>query len=126
MAKDFSFDMERFKKFEGTLLPPRSPEETFKLKSGIYIDAAIFAKAALDRIDPTYQAKIVVLLIPGGGNHYVCSFKKSSKLFMMDYGIPYPSIVGVHGPFNSLDEYKLFFEKNHPTIKHVQGITYLR
>ncbi len=126
MAKDFSFDMERFKRFEGTLPPPRTPEETFKLKSGIYIDAAIFAKAALDRIDPLYQAKIVVLLIPGGRNHYVCSFKRSGKLFVVDYGTPYQSITGVHGPFNSLEEYKLFFEKNHPTIKHVQGITYLR
>lgn len=126
MSKDFCFDSERFKKFEGTLPPPRTPEETFKLKSGIYIDSAIFAKAALDRIDPLYQAKIVVLLIPGGGNHYVCSFKKSGRLFMMDYGTPYSSMVGVHGPFNSLEEYKRFFEKNHPTTKHVQAITYLR
>ena len=126
MAKDFSFDAERFRRFEGTLPPPRTPEETFKLKSGIYIDAAIFAKATLNRINPSYQAKIVVLLIPGGANYYVCSFKQEGKLFMMDYGTPYPSIVGVHGPFNSLEEYKAFFEKNHPTIKRVQAITYLR
>jgi len=126
MAKDFSLDMERFKRFEGTLPPPRTPEETFKLKSGIYIDAAIFARATLNRIDPSYQAKIAVLLIPGGANHYVCSFKKEGKLFIMDYGTPHQSIVGVHGPFNSLEEYKLFFEKNHPTIKRVQAITYLR
>ncbi len=126
MAKDFSLDTERFKKFEGTLPPPRTPEETLKLKSGIYIDAAIFAKATLNRIDPSCQAKIVVLLIPGGANHYACSFRKDGRLFIMDYGTPYPSIVGVHGPFNSLDEYKVFFEKNHPTIKRVQAITYLR
>ncbi len=126
MAKDFSFDAERFKRFEGTLPPPRTPEETFKLKSGIYIDAAIFARATLNRIDPSYQAKIVVLLIPGGANHYVCSFKKDGKLFTMDYGTPYQSIAGVHGPFNSLEEYKAFFERNHPTIKRVQAITYLR
>ena len=126
MAKDFSLDTERFKRFEGTLPPPRTPEETFKLKSGIYIDAAIFAKATLNRIDPSYQAKIVVLLIAGVANHYVCSFKKEGKLFVMDYGTPYQSIVGVHGPFNSLEEYKAFFEKNHPTIKRVQTITYLR
>jgi len=126
MAKDFSFDTERFKRFEGTLPPPRTPEETFKLKSGIYIDAAIFAKATLNRIDPSYQAKIVVLLIPGGANHYVCSFKKEGKLFIMDYGTPYKAVDGVRGPFNSLEEYKRFFEKNHPIIKHVQAITYLR
>ena len=125
MAKDFSLDMERFRRFEGTLPPPRTPEETFKLKSGIYIDAAIFAKATLNRIDSSYQAKIVVLLIPGGANHYVCSFKKEDKLFIIDYGTPYPSIVGVHGPFHSLEGYKQFFEKNHPTVKRVEAITYL-
>jgi len=126
MAKDFSLDTERFRRFEGTLPPPRTPEETFKLKSGIYIDAAIFAKATLNRIDPSYQAKIVVLLIPGGANHYACSFKLEGKLFIMDYGTPYQSIVGVHGPFNSLEGYKLFFERNHPTIKRVNGVTFLR
>jgi hypothetical protein len=126
MAKDFSSDTERFKRFEGTLPPPRTPEETFKLKSGIDIDAAIFAKAVLNRIDSSYQAKIVVLVIFGGANHYVCSFKKEGSLFIMDYGIPYPSIVGVHGPFHSLEEYRRFFEKNHPTIKRIEAITYLR
>ena len=44
MENEFSFDTERFERFKGTLPPPRTPEETFKLKSGIYIDAAIFAK----------------------------------------------------------------------------------
>ena len=126
MAKDFSLDTERSRRFEGTLPPPRTPEETFKLKSGIHIDAAIFATATLNRINPSYQAKIVVLLIPGGANHYVCSFTDQGKLFIMDYGTPYQAIVGVHGPFNSLEGYKTFFEKNHPTIKHVEAITYLR
>jgi len=126
MEKDFSLDAERFKRFEGTLPPPRTPEETFKLKSGIYIDAAIFAKETLNRIDPSYSAKIVVLLIGGGANHYVCSFVREGKLFIMDYGTPYKTIVGVHGPFRSLEEYKVFFEKNHPTAKNVQAITYLR
>jgi len=126
LEKDFSFDTERFKRFEGTLPPPRTPEETFELKSGIYIDAVVFARESLNRIDPSYQAKIVVLLIGGGTNHYVCSFKEEGKLFIMDYGTPYKMMVGVHGPFNSLREYKIFFEKNHPVIKNVQDITCLR
>jgi len=125
MGKDFSFDAERFKRFEGTLPPPRTPEETFKLKSGIYVDAAIFAKETLNRIDPSYHAEIVVLLFGRGANHYVCSFKKGGKILIMDYGTPYKTMVGVHGPFNSLKEYKVFFEKNHPIIKSVQAITYL-
>jgi hypothetical protein len=125
MEKDFTFDMERFKRFEGTLPPPRTSEETFKLKSGIYIDAAIFAKETLNRIDPSYHAQIVVLLVGRGANHYACAFKKNGRIFIMDYGTPYKTIVGVHGPFNALEEYKVFFEKNHPIIKSVQAITYL-
>jgi hypothetical protein len=125
MEHEFSFDMERFERFKGTLPPPRTPEETFKLKSGIYIDAAIFAKEALNRIDPSYKAQIVVLLIGRGANHYVCSLKRDGSIFIMDYGTPYRKMVGVHGPFNSLEEYKVFFERNHPTIKSVQAITYL-
>jgi len=126
MEKDFSFDAERFKRFEGTLPPPRTPEETFKLKSGIYIDAAVFSKEVLNRIDASYKAQIVVLFIGRGANHYVCSFNKDGKIFMMDYGTPHKTMVGVRGPFSSLEEYRLFFEKNHPTIKNVQAITYLR
>ena len=126
MEKDFSLDRERFKRFEGTLPPPRTPEETFKLKSGIYIDAAIFAKETLNRINPSYKAQIVVVLIRRGANYYVCSFKKGGRILIMDYGAPYKTMVGVHGPFNSLEEYKVFFERNHPTIKSVQAITYLR
>ena len=126
MAKDFSLDAERFKRFEGTLPPPRTPEETFKLKSGIYIDAAVFAKEVLNRIDPSYKAQIVVLFFGRGVNHYVCSLKKDGRIFIMDYGTPYRAMVGVHGPFNSLEDYRLFFEKNHPTLKNVRAITYLR
>ena len=125
LAKEFSFDGERFKKFEGTLPPPQTPEETFKLKSGIYIDAAIFARETLNRIDPSYKAKIVVLILRRGASHYVCSFIKEGKIFIMDYGTPYKTMVGVHGPFNTLEEYKTYFEKRHPVIKNIQTITYL-
>lgn len=126
LERDFSLDMVRFKKFEGTLPPPRTPEETFYLKSGIYIDVATFAKETLNRIGPSYKAKIVVLLIrPSVANHYVCSFVKDSKLFMIDYGTPYRAVTGIHGPYNSLEEYKKFYEKNHPVKRHVEAIRYL-
>lgn len=126
LERDFSLDMVRFKKFEGTLPPPRTPEETFYLKSGIYIDVATFAKETLNRIGPSYKAKIVVLLIrPNVANHYVCSFVKDGKLFMIDYGTPYRAVTGIHGPYNSLEEYKKFYEKNHPIKRHVEAIRYL-
>ena len=126
MENDFSFDEERFEKFKGTLPIPRTPQETFRLKSGIYIDAAMFSKEALNRINPSYKAQIVILVIrPYGFNHYVCSFRKEGKLFIMDYGTPYKEVTGIHGPYSSLEEYKKFYEKNHPMKGEIEAITYL-
>ncbi len=126
MEKDFSVDMERYKKFEGTLPVPRAPRETFQLKSGIYIDAAVFAEESLNRIDPSYKAQVVVLITrPSGLNHYVCSFKKEGKIFIMDYGTPYKELTGLRGPYASLEGYKKFYEENHPRKIRVEAITYL-
>jgi hypothetical protein len=126
MENDFSFDKERYEKFEGTLPIPRTPEETFQLKSGIYIDAATFLKETLNRINPSYKAQIVILIIrPYGFNHYACSFRKDGKLFIMDYGTPYKEVTGIHGPYSSLEEYKKFYEKNHPMKGEIEAITYL-
>jgi hypothetical protein len=126
MEKDFSFNAARFQKFAGTLPPPQTLGETFKLQSGVYIDAAFFIKGTLNRINPSYEAKIVVILIrPYGNNHYVCSFKMDGKLYIMDYGTPYKTVTGFHGPYNSLEEYKQFYEKNHPIKRRIEAITYL-
>ena len=126
MENDFSFDEERFEKFKGTLPIPRTPQETFRLKSGIYIDAAMFSKEALNRINPSYKAQIVILVIrPYGFNHYVCSFRKEGKLLIMDYGTPYKEVTGIHGAYSSLEEYKKFYEKNHPMKGEIEAITYL-
>jgi hypothetical protein len=126
MEKDFSFDVERYKKFEGTLPTPRTPEETFQLKSGIYIDAAEFSKRTLNQINPSYKAQTVVIVVrPSVFNRYVCSFKKDGKLYVMDYGTPYKDITGIHGPYDSLDEYKKFYENHHPEKRQVEGIGYL-
>jgi hypothetical protein len=126
MENDFSFDKERYEKFERTLPVPRTPEKTFQLESGIYIDAAMFIKESLNRINPSYKAQIVILIIrPYGFNHYVCSFKMDGKLFIMDYGTPYKEVTGVHGPYSSLEEYKKFYEKQHPMKGEIEAITYL-
>ena len=126
MEKDFSFDADRFKKFEGTLPPPRTPEETFKLKSGIYLDAALFTKETLNRINPSYQAKIAVLMIrPYRANHYICSFQNGGKIFIMDYGTPFKETTGTRGPYNSLEEVKKFYEKHFPVKGRIEAISYL-
>ena len=127
MKNDFSFDKKRYEEFKGTLPVPRSPRETFQLQSGIYIDAAFFLKETLNRVNPSYEARIVVLIFrPYGFNHYVCSFKEGGKLFIMDYGTPYPEVTGVHGPFHSLEEYKIFYKKYHPIKREIEAITYLQ
>ncbi len=126
MENDFSFDKERYEKFVGTLPVPRTPVETFQLKSGIYIDAATFLKETLNRINPSYKAQIVILIIRRHGfNHYACSFRKDGKIFIMDYGTPYKEITGVHGPYHSIEEYKKFFERYYPVKGEIEAITYL-
>jgi hypothetical protein len=40
----------------------------------------------------------------------------------MDYGTGYPSMVGTWGPFNSLEEYKKFYEKKHPEWRRVEYV----
>jgi hypothetical protein len=127
MENVFSFDRRRYEEFKGTLPVPRTPQETFRLQSGIYIDAAFFLKEALNRINPYYDARIVVLIIrPYGFNHYVCSFRAGGKLFIMDYGTPYPEVTGVHGPYSSLEEYKMFYKKHLPIKREIEAITFLQ
>ena len=126
METEFSFDEERFKKYQGTLAPPRTPEETFKLRSGIYYDVTIFAKETLNRIKPTYQAKITILVIrPNSANHYFCAFQDAGKIFIMDYGTPYRETTGTYGPFKSLAEVKGFYEKSFPVKGRIEAISYL-
>lgn len=127
MQNDFAVDKDRYEKFQGRLPLPRTPEETFQLRSGTNIDAAYFSKESLLRINPAYDARIAVLLIrPNIFNHYVCSLTVDGKIYIMDYGSPYREVTGVHGPYHSLEEYQKFYEQHHPLKRKVEAITYLR
>ncbi len=126
MEKEFSLDLERFKRWEGTFPPARTPEESFRLRSGIYVDAVVLAKETLNRISPSYNARIVVIIMrPYGYNHYVCSFRDGGKIWIMDYGTPYREVTGLHGPYKSLQEYGIFYERNHPLKRKIEAVTYL-
>ena len=126
MEKEFSLDLDRYKTYEGRLPPARTPEETFRLRSGIYVDAAVLAKETLNRINPSYRARIVVIIMrPYGYNHYVCSLREAGKIWIIDYGTPYKEVTGLHGPYNSLQEYRVFYEKNHPSKRRIEAVTYL-
>ena len=123
MEKEFSFDAERYTRFKGTLPIPRTPEETFQRKSGIYLDAVEYSKKTLNHINPSYKAQTVVILVrPNVFNHYVCAFRKEGKFFVLDYGTPYKEITGIYGPYDTLDEYKRFYENHHPEKRRVEGI----
>jgi len=34
-------------------------------------------------------------------------------------------VTGLHGPYNSLQEYRVFYEKNHPSKRRIEAVTYL-
>jgi hypothetical protein len=134
MRSHYSLDMKRGKEsaVKPAMPPPRSPEETFKRKSGVCFDAAYFLKDVLNRIDPSYEAKVVKVQVspfPTFFHDFVCSFKKEGKLFiMMQYGSIFSNMVGVHGPFNSLDEFKKYYQNNHPRAKEglkVERVIYI-
>lgn len=130
MSSNFSYDMGRLREViekysHDILLLPRTPKETFELKSGVCDDAALFAKETLNRIDASYQAEIVFIdFIRGPIGHVVCSFRKDGKLYIMDYGTPTKSVEGVHGPYNSLEEYKKFYETWHPGKPIIKSISF--
>ena len=86
---------------------------TFQLKSEVCFDAARFAKEALNRIDPSYEAEIVFIRRENI-DHVVCSFKKDGKLYIMDYGASNRNLIGVHGPYHSIEGYKKFHDRNVP------------
>ena len=129
MRLHYSYDIKRAKESAGkTAAIPRSPEETLKLKSGVCFDAAYFLKDVLNRIDPSYDAKVIKVEVspfPTFFHDFVCSFNKEGKRFiMMQYGSIFSNMVGVHGPFNSLDEFKKYYESNHPRTK--EGLKVVR
>jgi hypothetical protein len=106
MKKNFSYDANKVA--SGI---PQSPEVTFERRSGICFDGAFFIKAALDRINPAYNAKLVFIKNKTGPiNHWVTAFTSEGKLFVMDYmlGKKLQAWEGLHGPYNSLKGYEKF------------------
>jgi hypothetical protein len=134
MAKFYTYDMIKVQKYEGKYIPGqplphpvKTPEESYEEKTGMCFDAAIFAMDSLNRIDPSYEAEVVHIenrpyFKP---NHVVCSFKMDAKLYIIDYGVPKKTgRRGVFGPFNSLEEYKKFYIRQHPKVTRVKSISF--
>ncbi len=136
MSWNFSYDMNRLdeglrKYSHDNPMPVRSPQETYRLKTGVCFDAARFAQETLNRIAASYRAEIVYIVYEdsryfkgSAPTHYVCSFWKDGKLYIMDYGTTAKSLMGIHGPYNSLDEYKKFCETWHPSKRKIKSISF--
>jgi len=87
-------------------------KETFRRKTGLSLEAALFAKHTLNQINPDYHADIIYLYAGKQSMHFVCGFYIGGKLYVMDYGTTHEKLLGTHGPFSNLDEYvKKFYLK---------------
>jgi len=84
---------------------------TFVRKSGYCTDAAEFALEALKSINPEYNPRYVFIKNSNGpANHWVIGFHVDGKIYIIDYGAgpDWQAMKGVHGPYDSLEEYKEF------------------
>jgi len=90
----------------------KSAEETFISPDGWCKDAASFARDALNAIDTNYEAEYIFIKNKNtkAPNHWVTGFRRDGKLYVIDYGAGshWKSMMGVHGPYNALNEYTDF------------------
>lgn len=95
--------------------PPKiqAPEETFRYRTGGSLDAALFARGTLNRINPDYRARIIHIAPDRTHVHYLCGFYLGGKLFVMDYGNSQENLIGTHGPFENLKDYVQRFYLKH-------------
>jgi hypothetical protein len=90
-------------------------EEIFRYPCGCSLDASLFARETLNRINPDYRAEIIYLSLDRSQAHYLCGFFLGGNLFVMDYGNPHERMIGTHGPFRNLNHYvQIFYSRGHP------------
>lgn len=123
LEDNFTFDKSRQKTIQKRLrdqgptgLLIRNPETLFRDKKGYCGDAAHFALDALNRMDPDYNARWVFIKNgTGKTNHWVTGFMVEGNLYVIDYGAGkhWKSMVGIHGPYTSLNGYADFLASLH-------------
>lgn len=90
----------------------KSAEDTFEEPKGWCKDAAKFAKDTLNQVDSSYNAEYIFIenKVRKAPNHWVAGFKSDGKIYIIDYGAGshWKQMMGVHGPYSSLDEYSEF------------------
>ena len=86
-------------------LTMKGREEIFRYRTGCSLEASLFARETLNRINPDYRAEIIHLSLDRSPVHYLCGFYLGERLFVMDYGNPEEKMIGTHGPFEDLNDY---------------------
>jgi len=90
----------------------KSAEDTFEDPRGWCKDSANFAKDTLNKVNSDYKAQYVFIenKVKKAPNHWVAGFKKDGYIYIIDYGAGshWKQMMGVHGPYSSLDEYGEF------------------
>jgi hypothetical protein len=86
-------------------------QKSYNSGEGYCGDATILISETLNTINPNYKAKnIFIKNGEGRPNHWVTGFFVNDKLYIMDYGAghKWSAMMGIHGPYDSLVEYKNF------------------
>jgi hypothetical protein len=120
LDNNFIFDKNRSQKITYCLkkqgpagLLVRNPEKLYKNKRGYCADAAYFSIETLNKIDSAYNARWVFIWNDKGRpHHWVAAFDYKGRLYIMDYGteMKWAAMQGVHGPYDSLNEYRDFLD----------------
>ncbi len=119
LDNNFSFDKSRQKQIGKRLkkqgpsgLLVRNPKTLYEDNNrGYCVDSANFALTSLNMINPDYNARWVFIWNDKGRpHHWVTAYDYEGKLYIMDYGTgrKWEKMQGIHGPYESLDEYREF------------------
>ncbi|MEA3498121.1 MAG: hypothetical protein U9R16_03580, partial [Campylobacterota bacterium] len=98
------------------IIPAKSAEETYDNPRGWCKDAANFGIESLNKMDPKYKAKYIFIKNrKGPPHHWVTGFQKDGKIYVIDFGAGshWGDMMGVHGPYDSLDGYRDFLSNIH-------------
>jgi len=103
-------------------LSVKGKEEIFRYRTGCSLDASLFAKETLNRINPDYRAKLIHLSGDRSPVHYLCGFYVGGRLFIMDYWDPQENLIGTHGPFEDLNDYlqRFYLKRHRPSSKAIR------
>jgi len=123
---NFRYDPDRLGQTSGKAsrkqLSPKGKEEIFRYRTGCSLDASLFARETLNRINPDYRAELIYLSWERSAVHYLCGFYVGERLFIMDYWNPQENLIGTHGPFEDLNDYlqRFYLKRNRVSAKLIR------